>query len=256
MVTLTSYFDESGKFADQRVVVFGGVVAVVHEPFFEDWEKHLLRNGLQTLTMKEALRHDRPLSESNPALGVDARVEALLPFIKCIRKHLLAISGVALDVEAFRSLPSHYHQILGNDPFFTAFLRSLMAIIEIARPGDKVMLICDDEEAMAKPMYKLYRRVKLVNDKARDALKCLCFGDDEFMFPLQAADCVSSIMRREADKRFFGTPYDYEPMFTEMTKQPTEDEKIGLCGIAFVDKAMLTNFAEKLKDVKGPISNE
>jgi hypothetical protein len=251
VLTLMSYFDESGKFKDQRVVAFGGVIGIAShmDPFFEEWHKCLYQNGLPVLSMKQALRHDRPLSEKNPALGLRARIEALLPFILCIRKHLLAITGIALDTEAFRALPSHYHQILGSDPFFTAFLRTLIGVVDMALNDDKFMIVCDDEEAMALPMYKLYRRVKLVHPKSNDVLKSLCFGDDEYMYALQAADCVASIIRREADRKFFGTPDDYAELFAAMTKNPDRDagEKIWACNIAFADKEMLTRTAESLR---------
>jgi Protein of unknown function (DUF3800) len=254
VLTLMTYFDESGKFKDHQVVSFGGVVGEAShmQPFYEEWHKCLFQNNLPVLTMKEALRHNRPLSEKNPALGAAARTEALLPFIRCIRKHLLAITGIALDVPAFRALPSHFHQLLGDDPFFTAFLRMLIEIVDMARDGDKLMMVCDDEEAMAEPMYKLYRRVKLIHPKSRDALRSLCFGDDEYMHALQAADCVSSIIRREADRRFFGTPYDYEGLFAEMTREPNRDqgEMIWACNIAFADRTMLTKLAEDTKKDK------
>src|SRR5882724_3446311 len=110
-----SYFDESGKFHDHRVVAFGGVICSAEgmDPFFEDWHGCLDQNGLRVLTMKEVLRHDRPLSPKKPALGVEARTAALLPFIECIRRHLWIVTGIALDVKAFESLPSHCHQLLG-----------------------------------------------------------------------------------------------------------------------------------------------
>ena len=251
MLTLMAYFDESGKFADHSVVAFGGVIGEAShmKPFFEEWHKCLFQSGLSVLTMKEALRHDRPLSKKTPALGLQARTEILIPFIRCIRKHLLAITGIAFDTKAFKELPSHYHQILGNDPFFSAFLRMLIEIVEMARDEDKFMLVCDDEEAMALPMYKLYRRVKVVHLKSREVLRSICFGDDEYMHALQAADCVSSIIRREADKRFFQTPYDYEPLFAEMTRQPDREagEMIWACSIGFADKAQLENVAEDIK---------
>jgi hypothetical protein len=137
----------------------------------------------------------------------------LLPFIAAIRKHLWIITGIALDVAAFKNLPSHYYEMLGDDPFYTAFLRQLLEIMKVTQPEDKLSMICDDEELMALPMYKLYRRVKLVDPGARDKLKSLTFGDDEWMYGLQAADFVSSIIRMEAGKRFLNAPNDFEKLF-------------------------------------------
>lgn len=255
MVTINAFFDESGKFKDHTVVTFGGIASPAAEinPFAEDWGRYLYMNGLKYLTMKEALNANRPLSEKNPALGFDARAEALLPFIGCVRKHLQVIVGTALDVDAFTKLPSHYHQFLGNDPFFTAFLRTLIEVLGLTHPDDKLTVICDDDEQMAPPMYKLYRRVKLVDSDARNKLKGLCFADDEYLFALQAADMISSLIRREADKRFFNTPYDYERLFIALTAQPRpSEEKIWGCNISFADKQTLEQLAEDLKNAKKP----
>jgi hypothetical protein len=200
--------------------------------------------------MKEALRHDRPLSAKNPALGIEARTGALLPFIRCIRRHLWMVTGIALDVNAFKSLPSHCHQILGDDPFFMAFLRMLLHVIESTQNDDNLMMVCDDEEKMALPMYKLYRRVKLIHPEAREKLRALCFGDDQWMHALQGADLVSSILRREGDKQFFNTPYDYERLFAALAIEPdrANGEKIWACSVSFADKTMLLNLADGLKE--------
>lgn len=259
MVTISAFFDESGKFKDHTVVTFGGIAspAAGFNPFGVEWEGYLYMNGLKWLTMKEALNANRPLSEKNPALGFEARVEALLPFIGCVRKHLQVIVGIALDVDAFKKLPSHYHQFLGDDPFFTAFLRTLIEVLDLTHPDDKLTVICDDDEQMALPMYKLYRRVKLVDPDARNKLKGLCFADDEYLFALQAADMISSLIRREADKKFFKTPYDYERLFSALTAQPRpSEEKIWGCNISFADKQMLEQFAEDLKNAKKPDATE
>lgn len=235
-------------------MTFGGVgcSATDMNPFWEEWHRCLYVNGLRTLTMKRALRHSVPLSDKNPALGAGARTEALLPFVAAVRRHLWIISAIALDVTAFKNLPSHYHQILGDDPFFTAFLRMLLEIMELTHHEDKLSMICDDEEEMALPMYKLYRRVKLIHPDARAKLKALTFGDDEWMHGLQAADLVSSIVRLEAGKRFSQMAYDYERLFSELTKPPNRDagDKIWACTIGFADRAMLERVAEGFKEEK------
>lgn len=246
MLSIASYFDESGKFKDHTVVSFGGVAvpADQQDAFHQEWERLLLLNGLEALTAKQALRHKYPLSDDNPVLGAEERAKAITPFISAIRKHFWIIKCVAVDVSAFSSLPSRYHQILGDDPFFTAFLRMLLEIIKSTHPEDKLMMVCDDEEQMAEPMYKLYRRVKIVYPEARDKLKSITFGDDEWMYALQAADLVSSLVRLEAAKRFSGTAYDYEGLFAEITKKPDSTEKICACGIGFLDRPMLENMAK------------
>ncbi len=130
-----------------------------------------------------------------------------------------------------------------------------MEILELTSPDDKITFICDDEEQMAEPMYKLYRRVKLVYPGAREKLKGLCFADDEYLFLLQAADLTSSLIRREGGKKFLNESYDHERLFAALVAQPNPAiEKVWVCNIAFADRPMLERCAESMKKVK--TSNE
>jgi len=100
---------------------------------------------------------------------------------------------------------------------------------------------------MALPMYKLYRRIKIVEPETRDKLSALCFADDRFLFGLQAADLVASLLRRESGKVFHGTTYDYEPLFAALVRQPEDSEKIRSVGFAFCGKTKLLAVADGLK---------
>jgi len=242
------FLDESGKFKDHAVVSFSGVIGS-HKAFQEFgicWAHCLQDAGIEMLTAKEAFNGNRALSTKNPALG-EGRISALMPFIMCIRKHLMAVRGVSVDVPAFKSLPNHYFKILGDDPFFTAFLRAVLDAVSFVEEGDRLTLVCDDEEQMALPMYKLYRRIKLVDPNTRDKLSAICFADDRFLFGLQAADLVASLLRRESGKVFHGSEYGYGPLFAALVAQPDDSERISSVGFAFCDRTKLFAVAEGLK---------
>ena len=103
----------------------------------------------------------------------------------CIRKHLKGVRGVSIDAVAFRSLPSHYYKILGNNPTFTAFLLAILDAISLVEEGDRLTLICDDEEQIALPMYKLHRRIRIVEPATRDKLSAIeeqYWGDNCILF--------------------------------------------------------------------------
>jgi hypothetical protein len=200
--------------------------------------------------LRKAFNHRIPLGDKLPALGLDERIKAIQPYIACIRKHLEVVTGIALDVKAFKALPPHYFQILGDNPFFTAFLRMILRILELTGPKLPISLICDDEEQMAEPMYKLYRRVKLVWPEAREVFAAISFADDKRLWGLQAADIVASLFRREADKEFFGTRYEYEPLFAELIKPPQAHEPIWSMERVFCDSATLISVADSLKKEK------
>jgi hypothetical protein len=254
MLTISTFFDESGKFKDHDVVSFGGVVspsAHFGEAFSKDWARCLNAIGIQTLTMKEALNADRPLSTKTPATGVDNRIAVLLPFIDCIRKHLMVITAIAIDVRAYAAMPSHYHQAMGDNPFFTAFTRSLLAVLEATDAEDKISLICDDEEEAAWPMYQLFRKVKIMYPDAREKLRAITFADDRWSFGLQAADLVVSLARQEAGRRFFGVEYQYGSLFSALSNStPKDGDTFWLIQFGFCDSAMLKNLGDGWTNVK------
>ena len=216
-----------------------------------DWGRLLDANGLTTLTMKDALKAHRPLSDKNPALGVESRIAALIPFIDCVKKHLMVITGIAVDAKAFKSLPNHYFQVMGDDPFFTAFTRTMLEVLKITHPEDKISLICDDEEEMALPMYRLFRRVKTIYPDAHEKLRAITFADDRWSFGLQAADMVVSLLRHEAGKRFFGVEYDYGALYSALsTPTPKSGDTFWLIALGFCDASMLNRLADNWTELK------
>ncbi len=106
------------------------------------------------------------------------------------------------------------------------------------------------EEQTALPMYKFYRRLKLIDSDAGDKLAAISFADDSVLFGIQAADLVASVMRFEAHKKFFGTEYDYRKLHETITKQPSGDEQIHLVEYAFCDERMLRRTADGLRKIK------
>jgi hypothetical protein len=93
-MAIQAFLDESGKFQNQQSISFGGVATPYGriDSFVEDWDQLLIAAGIATLSMKSALRLDVPLSERTPATGLVKRFDALMPFIECIRKHMMFVS--------------------------------------------------------------------------------------------------------------------------------------------------------------------
>jgi hypothetical protein len=227
LMIIYSYFDESGKFQNQSTISFAGVAGVGDEvkAFQDEWTRHLKKTGLRGLTMKQALRHRIPLSRKSPACGARSRNEALLPFVRCVRRHLQLVTSVAVDAATFKKLPGEIKDALGKDPHYLAFVRILMRMVDALNRGDELSVICDDDEASALNMYRLYMRVKRNFRGSRDQLTCLTFGDDMYFAELQAADMVASLCRLDADKTLHGKQHDYQELIQEL-KQPINGDRL------------------------------
>ena len=238
-MTIQAFFDESGKFGNQPSICFGGVASPYQniDPFIHEWDR-LLRNAeLEVLSMKDALRLNVPFSQPVPAMSLHDRIDAIMPFVECIRKHMMFVGGLALKCSAFASAPPAFKKMWG-DPIYFAFTRAVLEFMDYAK-GDVVVLTCDENPATAMQMYQLYTRLKQVDPACRGQLKQIAFGDDAFVPAIQAADMVASLMRSEARKRFFSEAYDHESLFTALTRQPNSDEAIVIAATGFVDEPVI-----------------
>jgi len=248
--TVNAFFDESGKFRDHDVICFGGVASYSEDlvRFSKEWGRLLHVNGMREFTAKNAFNYRRPLGTRNKAIGVKKRIAALRPFVQCIRTGLSAVTGVTVDVPAFNGLPSKVHEVYARDPIFMAFLRALLHVLDFAPQNDRISFICDDEEQMAIPFYRLFRKVKKIWPGARKKLAAISFADDSVLFGLQAADFVSGLMRLEAGRLWFKKPYHYRSLFKQLSKNPVRGERIWQCDIAFVGKKNLLDVTAGLKE--------
>jgi hypothetical protein len=160
----------------------------------------------------------------------------------------LVVSGVAIDVAAFKKQPSHLFQKLGNDPSYAAFVREILQIIDFCGTDDGISLICDEDEETAMEFYRLYRHIKRVWPTAKDKLAGITFADDTQLFALQAADMVASLIRLEAGRRMLALPYDYGDLFQDLTAATAKPgERIWQSEIAFADENTMVQLATDLK---------
>jgi predicted DNA-binding protein YlxM (UPF0122 family) len=221
MAILSAFFDESGKFHDKKVISLSALCTtdetLTH--FHDKWQELLSRCKLQYLKASEALKEDLSLSEVLPKQSVSERIEALKPFAACIGEKLESATTMAVNVDAFQRTKEHVKkQISGGDnPYYFSFLRVVLACTERAN-GANISLIFDDDQETAENCFKLYRRLKNLEESWRDRFCAITFADDRVFSALQAADMVSGLFRLEGENRFFNKPYKYLPLLEYMTQ--------------------------------------
>jgi hypothetical protein len=222
MAIFQAFFDESGKFKDKRVVSFCGLCSPLPRirEFEEDWKGILRHFGLQSLTMKRALRHKIAFSPKDKANSADERNRVLQPFIECIRKHFELGIAITVDVEAYKKWPPQARKRVGgsDDPHYFAFLCGATGPAKhLTNDEDRFSLVCDDDQSTAMNCYRLYSRVRAINDELRRKMISITFADDDVFVPLQAADLLASLCRLEAGRRFHRDYYEYMRSFTALT---------------------------------------
>jgi hypothetical protein len=224
MGILCAYFDESGKMGDHPVVTFTGVCASQSrlKNFEEAWNILLRQYGVKALHMAKASR----LKENNgPKMprhqSPSERTDALIPFADCINEHLEFGLVEALDVQGFKSLTAAAKVGVGSptDPYYLAFARGLLEIVDYVHDNDKISLICDDDEQTAWDCYSHYRAIRRVNESVKEKIVSLGFANDEYFPALQAADMVAFLSRLEAKKQFYRDEYLFRRLFRRLVAE-------------------------------------
>lgn len=149
-MTVSGFIDESGKFNDHKIISIGCVAAFnehIHG-FAQEWGRLLQLNGMKNFHTSKALRHHVPLGLKTEAIGIEKRIDALLPFVACIRQHLGVVIGCWIDVKAFKSLPPHFFRVFGKDPSYMAFVRTLLQVVDFTPDRDGLVLVCDEDEKL------------------------------------------------------------------------------------------------------------
>jgi hypothetical protein len=249
MAVMQAYFDESGKWKDQKVVSFCGVSATQPkiQQLDKDWRSLLRRYGMPALHMKEAFRLKRPLGKNVKAQTIPERIEALKPFADVIREHMEIGIVVAVDVGAYKQMSHEAKRRLGgsDDPHYMAFMTAIMAPVKQLHNDDRLSLVCDDDEATALNSYHFYRRIRKLSREAHTKLVAMSFAHDTEFPPLQAADFIAALARLQAIRMFFNRPYDYHPLFHYMIGNPTPHN--ALWALSFWGKDKLAGLAPKLE---------
>lgn len=239
------YFDESGK-VDKPVVAFCGFVASASkiQSFDDAWNRVLRAYEMEFLTMKRAFKAHVPLSPKIRKQSFAERIETLKPFADCIRTHFECGIATAVEVGAFKAMSPGAKKQLGRmeNPHFLAFLQGITACLHHLRGDDRISFICDDDEGTAWDCYRFYRHVRNISPVSKERFVSISFANDVRFPALQAADLLSSLTRMRARSLFFGTPYDYAPLFDYLTRpQPLFN-----WGVGFWDKAKLAAWEPRL----------
>ena len=147
-----------------------------------------------------------------------------MPFIECIRRHFEVITAAAVNVEQFQQSPENVRRILGPNPHYSSFTVSMMLMISFVKDTDSLSVICDDEEETAPKVYKLYRTLRLNYSDVKQRIAALAFADDEVFRGVQAADMVSSLIRRNAALHFHNERFEYADLYKALCAPISEDK--------------------------------
>lgn len=211
------FLDESGHFASSDYMCMAGYMASD-----EGWSglcsgwRHLLREKYKIPAL-----HMREIMSSfgrSPAAGwdIDRKVDMLREFILLIRNHTEVGFGCALDAKHYRKIVKTISTAaaeagLKTKPFNThifcmaRIVRMVMQYLDDSVPEGQrqISLVFDDDEHYSKTCYALLCDLKKRVPAIKKSIINISFADDEWGYPLQAADLLSYASRNELNKTDF-----------------------------------------------------
>ena len=209
------FLDESGHFNSTDYMCMAGFIATDQgwDALCAGW-RVLLRETykIPAIHMREIMS---PMGKSPAASwDIDRKVEMLRDFILLIRQHTEAGFGCAIDASHYREIvktiatAADQHGLKAK-PFkaqmfcMARIVRLVMRYLnESSASADerKTSLVFDDDEQYSKMCYGLLCELKKRVPSIKESIVNICFADDEWYYPLQAADLLSYATCNELKK--------------------------------------------------------
>jgi hypothetical protein len=112
----------------------------------------------------------------------------------------IMVASVPAETKTFKALSSEARKKL-RSLHELAFEVCLDGIYSEVKENDKLFIVSDDEEKEAPDMYRLLRRYKVRSPQVAERITAICFADDRYWAPLQAADLIAFVGRREREQK-------------------------------------------------------
>jgi len=245
------YCDESGKHKVQPVITVTGVGVTKdrHDKFDTEWRALLRAYELEELHMSRVADLTQRVGHMMPSnQPIDARIDALLPFADCINQTMEYGLVQAWDVKGYAHLTLDVKRVLGgaNDPYFMAFVRGCLEIVDHVLVDDRVLIICDDDLTTAWDTYLHYRAMRDAEPTFRKKTIGITFADSEHFPALQAADLVAFLARLQARSEFYKVANDWRRLYEYVITPPRERAGIMRWHHMFADEQRLRDMATSM----------
>jgi hypothetical protein len=229
MAVLYFYTDESGKYRKNPVITVSGVGATSERlgKFNTEWVALLRSCGLGELKMSRAGDLTQAVGPKMPSgQSIEERTQALLPFADCINEYMEVGLMQGWDVRGYNNLPLEVKNNLGgsHDPFYLCFIRAMLQLGDMLREEDTLSVICDDDELTAWDAYVHYRAISKAEPKLNRMFSSITFAKSHHFSPLQAADMVAFLARKEASERFWAQPNPFGILFGYLVSGPKKKD--------------------------------
>jgi hypothetical protein len=204
-----AFLDESGKFHDRDFICLCGYLSAGDkwDVFMERWQTLLATVGLPAIHMNNFYHECKKL-------GLDEvhANQILEKFIDIIRDTINIGFAVGLDADYYRTMPESAKRGIG-DPAVACLQRLLNLVRErfVAQGHqDRISVTFDEDESSAIEFYKVTFKLRKRNPELGKLIGAVCFADDGFIIPLQAADILANLTSKWFKDRLTGKASETE----------------------------------------------
>ncbi len=201
-MVLQVFFDDSGKLADQEMVVFGGCLLTTDHlvVMSERWTDTLKESGLSYLSMKDAMNFEGEFKnwkkdKSHNEREAD-RDALLVRLVSTADFDVKAYPTAGVSSAEFKALPDDQRKKL-KDPHYCTFEACMNRAIDLVVQGEFLHVYCDSSENYAKECIGLYHKLRMRDPEFRKRCVAITFAEDEAFPPLQLADVVAYCVRKQ-----------------------------------------------------------
>jgi hypothetical protein len=213
----TAYCDDSGKESDGRWIVIGGYLA--HEGYWSAfaprWAHELRRHDISALHMKDAIQCAGEYKDRG--WTVPKRDEVLADFLAIIKTAHLIGFAVGVDAPAWKA---HLKSARPNERITAmefCFIRIMgMVARRMARvePADRVLLCFDTDREFASARLNRMLELRAKHPDLTKAISSIAFADVKLHYPLQAADVVAWLARKQLMQQTGG--FESLPLYRDL----------------------------------------
>jgi hypothetical protein len=266
MAIVHGAFDESGKFHDHDVTSLCGWVASYDawERFALRWQAALDEIGIDELHAAEFMGLYGKYVHLRTIWGAEQEAKkdnALTLLCNVLRGTMGKGVGATIDSKRYRSMDDGFKKAIhkSKDPHFIAFIEVLEQTIwnveKFAKEHGlglnvKAGLIFDQDERQSVECLRLLNQAKKQREDIRDRISGICFCDRRNYQPLQAADFIAYLTKKEMERRKGRPEEPVSKWFAMLSSQNRANIPDGLFNARIFDAEVLDELAEKVKKRK------
>ena len=223
-VAVHVYADESGKFNSSERVAFAGWLSEMDawQGFDQNWRALLHKHGIQFIHTAKLMSHNSTYQGTE--FSTNDKLRLLGECLVLANKACPILVFSAIDCLAFKEMPKKVRKQFSGSAHvmcFTAFLHLMIAAMENAAGGKNhnvAALIFDDNPEYAAECYKIFSKSRQKYPAWHSWIKSICFSDDEFNSPLQAADVLAWVAQQKLETVLASAAFVTESQIDELMR--------------------------------------